>query len=145
MLPYLFHLENKWVVLIKVMFRISIYIWVKITPFASVADPGCLYRILIFIHHGSRIPDPTTETFEKGEKIVVLHFCTHKYHKIENCFIFWANLQRIIVLRTPKNSKIWVWDGDPRIWGSGENLFRFQDSGVKKGPGSVKLFFFLAW
>jgi hypothetical protein len=49
----------------------------------SVADPGCLSRILIFTHH--------------------------KFHTIENYFIFeklkkksWANFQRIIELY-PKN------------------------------------------
>jgi hypothetical protein len=34
----------------------------------SVADPGCLSRILIFTHPGSRIPDPKTATKERGEK-----------------------------------------------------------------------------
>jgi hypothetical protein len=33
---------------------------------ASVADPGCLSRILIF--PPSRIPDPKTSTKERGEK-----------------------------------------------------------------------------
>jgi hypothetical protein len=35
----------------------------------SVADPGCLSRILIFTHPGSQIPDPKTATKERGEKI----------------------------------------------------------------------------
>jgi hypothetical protein len=55
----------------------------------------------------------------------------------------WANFQRIIKLFTPKIvtklSKIWVWDP-----GSGKNLFRIQDPGVKKAPdpgsGSATLF-----
>ncbi len=34
----------------------------------SVADPGCLSRILIFTHSGSRIPDPKTATKGRGEK-----------------------------------------------------------------------------
>jgi hypothetical protein len=41
----------------------------------SVADPGCLSRILIFTHPGSRIPDlgsripdPKIATKERGEK-----------------------------------------------------------------------------
>jgi hypothetical protein len=34
----------------------------KVHP--SVADPGCLSRILIFTHPGSRIPDPKTATKE---------------------------------------------------------------------------------
>jgi hypothetical protein len=45
----------------------------------------------------------------------------------------WANFQRIIELFTQKIvtklSKIWVWDP-----GSGKNLFRIPDPGVKKAP-----------
>jgi hypothetical protein len=42
----------------------------------TVADPGCLSRILIFIYPGSRIPDPTTKTTkEEGKIFVVLTFC----------------------------------------------------------------------
>ncbi len=41
----------------------------------SVADPGCLSRILFFTHPGFRIPDPKTATKERGEKkIVVITF-----------------------------------------------------------------------
>jgi hypothetical protein len=43
----------------------------------SVADPGCL----------SRIPDLTT-TKDEGRKFLSYLFCSHKYHKIENYFIF---------------------------------------------------------
>jgi hypothetical protein len=66
--------------------------------------------------------------------------CSHKFHKIENYFSFevlkkkiLANFQRIIELFTlkivTKLSKIWVWDP-----GSGKNLFRIPDPGVKKAP-----------
>jgi hypothetical protein len=59
-----------------------------------------------------------------------------------NYFIFetlkkkiWANFQRIIELFTQKIvtelSKIWVWDPG---FGSGKNLFRIPDPGVKKSP-----------
>jgi hypothetical protein len=45
----------------------------------------------------------------------------------------WANFQRIIEIFTQKLvsklSKIWVWDP-----GSGKNLFRIPDPGVKKAP-----------
>jgi hypothetical protein len=45
----------------------------------------------------------------------------------------WANFQRIIELFTQKIvtklSKIWLWDP-----GSGKNLFRIPDPGVKKAP-----------
>jgi hypothetical protein len=55
---------------------------------ASIADPGCLSRILIFVHPGSRIPDPSskTATKERSEKkfVVLPFFCSHKYHKTEN-------------------------------------------------------------
>jgi hypothetical protein len=50
----------------------------------------------------------------------------------------WANFQRIIELFTQKIvtrlSKIWIWDT-----GSGKNLFRIPDPGVKKDPGSATL------
>jgi hypothetical protein len=52
----------------------------------------------------------------------------------------WANFQTIIELFTKKSvtklSKIWVWDP-----GSGKNLFRIPDPGVKKAPdpGSATL------
>ncbi len=56
------------------------------------------------------IPDPKTETKDRGEKkFVVLPFC-HNFHKIENYFSYeeqkkkvWANFQRIIELFTQKN------------------------------------------
>jgi hypothetical protein len=103
-------------------------------------------RILIFTHPGSRIPDPKTGTKERGEKKICCHtfFCSHKFHKIVNYLIIemlkkkiWANFQRIKEPFTQKIvtklSKIWVWDP-----GSGKNLFRIPDPGVKKAldPGS---------
>ncbi len=113
-------------------------------------------RILIFTHPGSRagIPDPKTATKEWGEKIFFCHnfLCSHKFHKIENYFSFevlkkkiWANFQRIIELFTQKIvtklSKICFWDP-----GSGKNLFRIPDPGVKKaqdpGSGSATLNFY---
>jgi hypothetical protein len=88
--------------------------------------PG--YQILILTHPGSRISD----TF----------FCSHKFHKIENYFIFemlkgkiWANFQRIIELFNQKVvtklSKIWVWDS-----GSGKKHIRDPGSRGQKGTGS---------
>jgi hypothetical protein len=45
----------------------------------SVADPGCLSRILIFVYPGSPIPDPETATKERGEKNLLYYlFCSHK-------------------------------------------------------------------
>ena len=74
----------------------------------SVADPGCLSRILIFTHPGSRISLPGSKNSNKREgwkKICCHNFlCSHKFHKIANYFIWtaeekiWANFQRIIEL-----------------------------------------------
>jgi hypothetical protein len=76
-----------------------------------------------------------------------IRLCSHKFHKIEHYFSFevlkkkiWANFQRIIELFTQKIvsklSKIWVWDPGSEIRdpGSGKNLFRIPDPGVKKAP-----------
>jgi hypothetical protein len=69
-------------------------------------------------------------------------FCSHKFPKIENYFIFltlkkniWASFQRIKELFAQKYatklSNIWLWDPE-----SGKNLFRIPDPGpgVKKAP-----------
>ncbi len=81
---------------------------------------------------GSRflpIPDPGSKNSNKREgwKISCLTFFRrHKFHKIENYFIFemlkkkiWANFQRILGLFTQniviKLSKIWVWNPRSRI------------------------------
>ncbi len=65
--------------------------------FCSVADPGCLSRILIFTHSGFRISDPKTATKERGEKKFSCRtfFCSHKIHKIENYFIFYMLKKKI--------------------------------------------------
>jgi len=36
----------------------------------SVADPGCLSRIPIVTHPGSRISDPKTATKERGKNLL---------------------------------------------------------------------------
>jgi hypothetical protein len=61
----------------------------------SVADPGCLSRILIFTHPGSqisdpgsRIPDPKNSNKSEKKFVVIPFFCSHKFHKIENYLIF---------------------------------------------------------
>jgi hypothetical protein len=98
-----------------------------------VADPGCLSRIPIFTHPESRIK-------KRGMKKISSHtiFCSRKFYKIENYFIFemlkiWANFRRIIELLLKKLSissqKIWVRDS-----GSKKYLFRIPDPGVKKAP-----------
>jgi hypothetical protein len=53
---------------------------------SSVADPGCLSRILIFTHPGSRIPDPNTATKERG--VVVIPFLQPQISQNFNYFIF---------------------------------------------------------
>jgi hypothetical protein len=98
-------------------------------------------RILIFTHPGSRISDLGSKSSSKREgwKKIICHtfFGSHKFHIIENVFIFkmlmkkiWANFQRIIELFTKKIvtklSKIWVWDP-----GSGKNPFRIPDPGSR--------------
>jgi hypothetical protein len=89
---------------------------------------------------------------KRGVKKIGCHtfLCSHKFHKIVNYFSFevlmkiiLANFQRIIELFTQKIVKkvlkIWSWD-----LGSGKNLFRIPDPGVKKAPdpgsGSATLF-----
>ncbi len=83
----------------------------------SVADPGCL----------SRIPDPDfyPSRIQKQQKRKKIS---------QNLILFnFLNFPRIIELFTQKIvtmlSIIWVWDP-----GSGKNLFRVPDPGVKKAP-----------
>jgi hypothetical protein len=78
------------------------------------------------------IPDPGSriqkQQQKRGMKKICFYtiFCSYKFHKIENYFIFemlkkiiWANFQRIIELFTQKIvsklSKIWVWDPGSEI------------------------------
>jgi hypothetical protein len=101
------------------------------TEESSVADPGCL----------SRIPDPRTATKERGEKKfdVIPFYVATNFTKLYIILVevlkkkMWANFQRIIELFpqkiVTKLSKVWVWDP-----GSGKNLFRIPDQGVKKAP-----------
>jgi hypothetical protein len=121
-----------------------------IGSFHSVADLGCLSRILIFTYPGSRIQ----KRQQKGRvKKISCHtfLCSHKFHKIENYFSFevlkkkiWANFQRIIELFTQKIvtkvSKIWSWD--PRS-GIRKKPIPDPGPGVKKAPdpGSATLAF----
>jgi hypothetical protein len=77
---------------------------------------------------GSRIPDLKKQQ-KRGVKqklVVILFFCSHKFHKIEYYYIFemlkkkiWAKFQRIIEVFTQKIvtklSKIWVWDQGSEI------------------------------
>ncbi len=84
----------------------SFYLWDILV--SSVAGPGCLSRILIFTHPGSRIPDPDPKTArkEKGEKnfFCQTFLCSHKFHKIENYFSFEV-LKKKILGQFSKNSR----------------------------------------
>jgi len=107
--------------------------WILIFFFLPIPDPG------------SRIPDPKTVTKERGEKnFCQTFFCSHKFHKIVNYFIFemlkkkiLANFQRIIELFTQKLSlssqKYGFGIRDPE-----KNPFRIPDPGSRgqKGTGS---------
>ncbi len=106
-------------------------------PVLRIRDvyPGS--RILIFTHPGSK----NSNKREGWKKIWCQTFlCSYKFHKILHYFSFevlkkkiWANYQRIIELFAQKIviklSKVWVW-----YPGSGKNLFRIPDPGVKKAP-----------
>ncbi len=103
---------------------------------------------------GSRflpISDPGSKNSNKREgwKNISCHtfLCSHKFHKIGNYFSFevpkkkmWANFQRILELCTQKLSASSQKYGFG-IRGSGKNLFRIPDPGVKKAPdpGSATL------
>jgi hypothetical protein len=93
----------------------------------SVADTGFLSQIPDPDFYPSRIPDPGSRIQKPEQKrgvkknLLSYLFCSHKFHKIGNYFIFevlkkkmWDNFQRIIELFTQKIvtklSKIWVWD-----------------------------------
>jgi hypothetical protein len=109
-----------------------------------IPDPGCLSRIPDPDFYPSRIQDlgsriQNQEQKRGVNKNLLYLFCGHKFHKMVNYFIFEmlkkkiANFQRIIELFTQKFvtklPKIWVWDP-----GSGKNLFRIPDPGVKRAP-----------
>ncbi len=96
---------------------------------------------------GMYIPDPRswflsipakTTTKEEGDKIFVLPFFYHKFHKICNYFVFepvlvqkqiWANWQRIIVLLTQKLSH-----GALKNMGWWSYPIQYLRSGIRKKP-----------
>ncbi len=108
--------------------------------------PRCLSRILIFNHPGSRILDPKTGTKERGEKKIFCHnfFCSHKFHKIVNYFIFEMPKKKNLgqfprIYRTftqkivTKLSKIWDWDPGSEIRDPEKT---YSGSRGQKGTGS---------
>ncbi len=117
-----------------------------------MADPGCLSPIpdpdfypSLIPDPGSRIPNQKTATKDRGEKFFFVKpfFVATNFTKLNIIFFdmlkkkICPNFPRIIEVLTQKivtkPSKIWVWDP-----GSGKNLFRIPDPGVKKAqdPGS---------
>jgi hypothetical protein len=115
----------------------------KPIPDPSVADPGCLSRILIFTHPGSRIQKQQPK--REVKKISCHTFlCGHKFHKIVTYFSFevlkkkiCANFQRIIELFTKKTVKkllkIWSWDPGSEIRDPEKT---YSGSRGQKGTGS---------
>jgi hypothetical protein len=113
-------------------------------PVLRIRDVYPRSRILIFTHPGSK----NSNKREGWKKIDVIPFyiatnCTKLYIILVLQVLkkkIWANFQRIIELFAQKIvtklSKVWGWDP-----GSGKNLFRILDPGVKKAPdpGSVTL------
>ncbi len=136
----LVHWMNPWYLLVHPVLRIFTHPGSRILDLGSwISDPG------------SRISDPGSKNSNErqGCNKIYCHtfFWSHKVHKIDLFFIFemskkkiWTNFQRIIELFTQKIvtklSKIWVWDpgSEIRDSGSGKNLFRILDPGVKKAP-----------
>jgi hypothetical protein len=93
----------------------------------------------------SRIPDPKISTKERGgKKFFHTFFCSHKFHKIEKYFSFEVQKKKLgavfkeleiflpkKIVATLKNMGLGSGIQDP---GSGKNLFRIPDPGVKKAP-----------
>ncbi len=116
-----------------------------LTIFWSVADPGCLSRILIFTHPGSRISDPGSKNSNKRQvwkkSVVIPFYVATNFTKLKIILVLkrwiWADFQRIIEPFTQKIvtklSKILVWDP-----GSRKNLFRIPYPGSRgqRGTGS---------
>ncbi len=96
-----------------------------------VADPGCLSRILIFTHLGSRISDPKQQKkrgvkifffvkpFFVATKLKIILFWNAEENKLNQ---FSKSYRTFYPKSVTKLSKIWVWDP-----GFGKNLFRIPD------------------
>jgi hypothetical protein len=69
----------------------------------SVADPECLFRILIFIHPGSRIKQQQQK--RRGENLLSYLFCGQKYHKIENFYFILVQEKNLTENERRKGSK----------------------------------------
>jgi hypothetical protein len=119
----------------------------------SVADPGCLSRILILFlpDLGSRIPEPKKPTKEMGDKKISCSsfFCSHKYHKNFFTNIFepvekkiLINLQRIIELCTQKLSlssqkqRFGIWDPEKVFPDPGSKKPRIRNTAAPHHSGT---------
>ncbi len=112
----------------------------------------CCESVMVILDHDvylSRIPDPKTETKERGDKICCYtFFCSHKLNKIENYFIFemvmnkkLPSFHRIIELFNQtfvtELSKIRVWDPRSGIWDPEKPISNCgSGSRGQKGTGS---------
>jgi hypothetical protein len=104
---------------------------------SSVADPGCLSRILILPR--SQISDPRSRIQKQQQRREVKKMCYHTFFvaatfKIVNYLIFdmlkkkiWSNFQKYYRTFTQKMVtkllKIWVWDPGSNIWDPGSNVW----------------------
>jgi hypothetical protein len=97
----------------------------------SVADRGCLSRILSFVHPGYWISDPGSKNSnirEGRKKSCSAYFCCHKNHKIENYINFELVKQKILVnlqSRDPRSGKTYSGSG---IQGSKRHLIPDPDA-----------------
>ncbi len=64
------------------------YLLLYLVP-TSVTDGKCLSQIQIFIHHGYRIPDPTTTTKEEREENIcyLTFFVSTNFKKCKIYFV----------------------------------------------------------
>jgi hypothetical protein len=60
---------------------------ILISKVISVADPGCLSRILIFIHLGSRVQQEQQKKRRENKLVLLPYYCSHRNDKTENYFI----------------------------------------------------------
>ncbi len=122
---------------------ITVNFSVLLVPRPSVADPGCLLQIPDPETRFLSIPDPGSrnqqqQQTERGNKIFVLPFVSHKFHKVtklETSLLWTGTLQKIILANWQRiairPSKIWV-----AYPGSGIRKKTIPDPGVKNVPDS---------
>ncbi len=111
---------------------------------SSVADPGCLSRLLNFVHSRSRIsyPIPKNSNKRDDEKNLLSYlFCSHKYwyHKNSKLFYFWIDEDKFgLIYKELKNflpEKFSLSSQNIGLGsGIGKNLIRIPDPGSKMAP-----------